>query len=127
MRARNFLSIGFLLGFLFVFAATTTAATPLVGDHTGTYEFVVSDIPDQDDVEGTMTVSKKDGKVSVNFSSSAGDIDLEDVKLEGDKLTGSIEVEGLVLKLSGKFTKDGFKGQFDTEYGAMGISAEKKK
>ena len=109
-----------LLSFLFV---STTNATPIIHDVSGTYDFVVTDIPDQADVKGTMVVSKENGAVKVIFSSSAGEIELQDAKLEGHKLSGKFEVQGIQIKLKGSFSGKDFEGQLDTEFGAMGVSA----
>ncbi|MEM6320712.1 MAG: hypothetical protein AAF960_23795 [Bacteroidota bacterium] len=118
-----FLILSLCLSCLFTSQAMTI---PTFADHTGTYEFVVSDIPDQPDVKGTMVVSKTGDEVKVKFSSEVGEVYLSNTKLEGDKLSGKIEVQGLVLSLKGTFSDGGFEGQFNTEYGAMGISATKK-
>ncbi len=108
-----------LLSLLFV---STTDASTIIHDPSGTYDFEVTDIPDQADVKGTMVVSKENGAVKVTFSSSAGELELQDAKLDGHKLTGKFEVQGVLIKLKGTFTSKGFEGQLDTEFGAMGIS-----
>lgn len=112
-----------LLSLLFV---STTDASTTIHDPSGTYDFEVTDIPDQADVKGTMVVSKENGAVKVTFSSSAGEIDLQDAKLDGHKLTGKFEVQGVLIKLKGTFTSKGFEGQLDTEFGAMGVTATLK-
>ena len=123
MKAKMLFTFTLCLSFLLT---STLDAAPTLHDPVGTYEFEVTDIPDQPDVTGTMVVSRVDGKIKVNFSSSAGDIDLADAKLDGHKLTGSIDVQGIVLKLSGKFTESGFEGQWNSEFGALPITASKK-
>jgi len=123
MKARFLFSLT-LFSFLIL---TSVDAAPVIHDPSGTYDFEVTDIPDQADVKGTMVVSKENGAVKVRFSSSAGEIDLQDAKLEGHKLTGKFEVQGILIKLKGTFTSNGFEGQLDTEFGAMGVSATLKK
>ena len=123
MKAKMLLTFSLCLSFLFANALDTATA---LHDPVGTYDFEVTDIPDQADVKGTMVVSKVDGKVKVNFSSSAGEIELADAKLDGHKLTGKIDVQGVVLKLTGKFTSNGFEGQWNSEFGALPITASKK-
>jgi len=123
MKAKILLTFSLCLSFLFANALDTPIT---LHDPVGTYDFEVTDIPDQADVKGTMVVSRVDGKIKVNFNSSAGDIDLADAKLDGHKLTGKIDVQGIVLKLSGTFTSNGFEGQWNTEFGALPISASKK-
>jgi len=112
-----------LLSFLLV---NTVDASTVLHDPVGTYDFEVTDIPDQADVKGTMVVSKIDGALKVTFSSSAGEIELQDAKLDGHKLTGKFEVQGVQIKLRGAFSGNNFEGQLDTEFGAMGVSATKK-
>ena len=73
-----------------------------------------------------MVVSREDGVLKVKFSSSAGEIDLQDAKLEGHKLTGKFEVQGILIKLKGDFSGNNFEGQLDTEFGSMGVTATKK-
>lgn len=123
MKAKMLFTLTLCLSFLFV---NTIDAATMVHDPAGTYAFEVTDIPDQPDVKGTMVVSKVDGKVKVTFDSSAGEIELADAKLDGHKLTGKIETQGIVLKLSGTFTSSGFEGQWNTEFGALPITATKK-
>lgn len=122
MKAKFLFSLT-LLSFLFV---SSVNAEILTHDPSGTYDFEVTDIPDQPDVKGTMVVSKENGAVKVKFSSSAGEIDLQDAKLDGHKLTGKFEVQGIMIKVKGTFTSNGFEGQLDTEFGAMGITGTKK-
>ncbi len=123
MKAKMLFTFTVCLSFLF--ANTLEAATTL-HDPVGTYEFEVTDIPDQADVTGEMVVSRTDGKLKVVFSSALGEIELTDAKLDGHKLTGKIEAQGIVLKLSGTFSGDSFKGQWNTEFGALPITATKK-
>ena len=123
MKAKFFLSLSFMLS---LFIVQPLEAASISSDPVGTYDFVVSDIPDQPDVKGTMVVSKDSGSIKVQFSSDAGEIVLNDAKLDGNQLTGKIEVQGVILKLDGKFTADGFEGQWNSEFGALGIMATKK-
>ena len=124
MKVRS-LSLGFLACFLLVISFSAQANT--LHDPVGTYEFTVTDIPEQADVTGTMVVSKEEGAVKVKFTAAtSGETYLQNAKLDGHNLTGEINVQGIVLKLSGKFSGDKFTGNFMTEYGSMGITAEKK-
>ena len=125
MKAKLVLTFGLFFSF---FATNFLQANEIITVHdpVGVYDFVVTDIPDQPDVKGTMTVARKDGKVTVKFSSSAGDADLTNVKLDGHNLTGKLDMQGIVLNLKGKFTETGFEGQWNTEFGAIGITATKK-
>ena len=123
MKAKMLFTFTLCLSFLF---ANTLEAATILHDPVGTYEFEVTDIPDQADVTGTMVVSRVDGKLKVVFNSSAGEIELADAKLEGHKLTGKIDVQGIVLKLSGKFSGDNFDGQWNSEFGAIPITASKQ-
>ena len=123
MKAKMLFTLTLCLSFLF--ANTIDAATTL-HDPVGTYAFEVTDIPDQADVTGDMVVSKEGGKVKVVFTSAMGEIELMDAKLDGHKLTGKIEAQGIVLKLSGKFSGDSFEGQWNSEVGALPITATKK-
>ena len=123
MKAKMLFTFTLCLSFLF---ANTLEAASILHDPVGTYEFEVTDIPDQPDVTGTMVVSRVDGKLKVVFNSSAGEIELADAKLESHKLTGKIDVQGIVLKLSGKFSGDNFDGQWNSEFGAIPITATKK-
>lgn len=123
MKAKMLFSL--TLCFSFLFAATTNAAT-LDHDPVGTYAFTVTDIPDQADVKGDMIVARSGDEVTVKFSSSAGDAALSDVKLDGHTLTGKLEMQGIILKLKGSFDGDKFEGQWNTEFGALPITAIKK-
>ena len=127
MKVKLFLCLSFCVSFLMT--NITTAAVPLVDSPVGTYEIKITDIPDSPDIRGTMVVSKVNGQVMVNFSSSLGEIDLADAKLDGRKLSGKFKgfiMEGVLFKLNGKFTSNGFEGQLNTEFGAMGITGIKK-
>lgn len=123
MKVKMLFTLTLCLSFLLV---NTVDAATTIHDPSGTYEFEVTDIPDQPDVKGTMVVSKVAGKVKVSFNSSAGEIELADAKLDGHKLTGKIDVQGIVLKLSGNFTSNGFEGQWNSEFGALPITATRK-
>ena len=127
MKVKLFLCLSFCFS---LFLTDTTAITPpLVSNPVGTYDFSITDIPDHPDLRGTMIVSKTNGSIAVKFKSSTGNVDLMDAKLDGHKLTGKTEkllFEGVVLRLNGKFTAYGFEGQFNTEFGALPITATKK-
>lgn len=123
MKAKLLFTFTLCLSFLFV---NTIEAVTTLHDPVGTYEFEVTDIPDQADVTGEMVVSKENGKVKVVFTSAMGEIELTDAKLDGHKLTGKIEAQGIVLRLSGKFSGDSFEGQWNSEVGALPITATKK-
>lgn len=123
MKAKLFLSV--CLSFAF-FVASAVSPAPMVHDVSGTYDFTVTDIPDQPDVKGTMTLSKIDGGVKVDFNSSAGEIALSDAKLVGHTLTGKIDVQGVVLKLKVEFKGNSFSGAFASDYGDLPISGDKK-
>ena len=123
MKAKLVFTFTLCLSFLM---ANTIEAATILHDPVGTYAFEVTDIPDQPDVTGDVVVSREDGKLKVVFSSAMGEIELADAKLEGDKLTGKIEAQGIILRLSGKFSGDSFEGQWNSEVGALPITATKK-
>lgn len=127
MKVKLFLCLSFCFSLFLIDATATTL--PLVHNPVGTYDFVISDIPDQPDLKGTMVVSKSSGRIIVTFNSSIGEVELADAKLDGHKLTGKTEsliFQGIVLKLNGKFTSNGFEGQFNSEFGALSFTASKK-
>ena len=111
--------------FLFAFT-TTTAAAELSTDPIGKWKMVVKDVPDMGDVKSTMTISKTDDGYSISLSSDIGAADLEKVVLKDGKLTGQIDMQGVLLKLSGSFDGDSFSGRWESEYGAFPVTAEKE-
>lgn len=127
MKVKLFLCLSLCVSFLITNATATTSF--LVSDPVGTYGFTISNIPDQQDLTGTMVVSRNGGAIIVKFSSAAGKIGLSDARLDGHQLRGSFDgyiMEGVVFKLEGKFTNSSFSGQINTEFGALTITADKK-
>jgi len=106
----------------------TLSATPEVvsSDPVGTWSTLVKGVPDMGDIKGTMTISKSGNSFSVMLASDAGSAPLSNVQIKDNKITGQIDIQGVILKLSGTFTNNEFKGRWESEFGVFTITGQKQ-
>ena len=80
----------------------------------GTWAYSVKDTPNGD-YQGEMTIAKDGDTFSGVMKGEGGSIDLKNVKVEGDKLTFMVYVEGYACKVSMTRDGDSLKGGVSVE------------
>ncbi len=103
-------------------ATTKTTASKYVGN----WDYVVRNLPDGD-VNGIMTISQEGDEFKGDIKSDDGSIsiNMEDLKIEVNKLTSYFYYEGMKINMSGDFDGPDFTGSITVDYNEFPISARK--
>ena len=88
----------------------------------GSWDYKVTGTP-QGDVEGTMILTKTGDSYSGTMTAMGGSIDLDDVKIEDNKLTCTFDYQGYTLDVSGTFEGETFKGEIGMDYNGFPMTA----
>lgn len=122
----NFLIRSYLL--LFVFTACLIAcksSKTTESRYVGVWHYTI-------EWEGTeytmkMIINKSDDGYTAMFSSEWGDLDLDDLVIEEDKLTATYDFQGNIVDFEGTFDGDTFKGLSSAGGYEFPMEAERKK
>ena len=107
--------ITLLLGMICQFAKPATAANPVIGS----WKCVVSDIPPEYN-NSIITISEKEGKLSGNVRFENGsEIRIDTVKYVNSQLTLSMYVDGNAVKVDGKVEGQKITGSIDIPDGKV--------
>jgi len=118
------MKFSFKLLLFFVGVMTFTAGTAVEKGFVGTWDYIV-ETPDID-YKGLLTI-KKDGKAySGDMANEAGKIVLQNVKVETNKLTFKINVEGYDCYATLTLEGDALKGKVDVEGQAFPMEGTRK-
>ena len=112
---------------LILFLSTTSFtfdSTETISDHLGKWEYTV-DAPDMT-YKGIMEFSDEDGTLDGTIQSDGVTIPLEDVVIDGDELTFSMNVQGFMCKVSGTFSGSSLKGVVAVDGFEMPLNAKRK-
>ena len=114
-----------LLVVLSLTALSVASADMLAADPVGTWAYEV-ETPDGT-LTGDMIIAKSDGEWSVTIESDVyGNLELEEISLEGDVMEASMELEGDVLDFEFEFDGDSMEGVVYAGEDELPISAERK-
>lgn len=95
--------------------AALTAATALAADATGTWKWQIT--TPNGEIESTLKLAQKDGKLAGTYSNSFGETAVKDVALKDDTLAFAVDREfngnKFTLKFRGKIDGDAIKGEFE--------------
>jgi hypothetical protein len=96
-------------------AACALATAALAADATGTWKWKI-EMPNGE-IETTLKLALKDGKLAGTYSNSYGETAVANVTFKDDKLAFAVEREiggnKFTLKFSGKVEGDAIKGEFE--------------
>lgn len=107
--------------FLMAFLSGCAATGPV-----GTWDYHITDTP-EGDFSGNMVIEKNEGNYSGHLFSNGRKINLNNVTLNEDQLSGKFNYQGTSLQLIGEFSKDSFSGKVKAGYESYPMTAEKVK
>ena len=98
----------------FMVSCGTSKKTTKAGkaDFAGNYEWSIEGIPDGDQ-SGTMTIKKTETGYAGELEAMGMAIPLEELKVEGNKMTGLFYVQDMDISFSMTFEGEGFNGNID--------------
>jgi hypothetical protein len=124
---RIFQGASMLLTALFIMSMTASPVGHSILDPVGDWEYEVA-MPDGTSLSGDMKISKNDGELAVViYSDVYGEMNLNDVEMDGSTIEATYEVEGDSIEFVMEFDGDSMEGIIYTGDGEIEISAEKKK
>ncbi|MEL6588501.1 MAG: hypothetical protein AAFP02_14335 [Bacteroidota bacterium] len=97
-----------------------TAWTPV-----GNWDFAISDTP-VGNVKGVMVLTKDGDSYTGEMRTEEGTLDLEDIKVEEQKMTATLYYEGYQLTLEGTFTGDMMDGAVSMGYDSFTLKATRQ-
>jgi len=114
-----------ILTFISLFLLPTSSmADDVVADYTGewSYSVVTPDIT----YEGVMILSMEDGEYTGVIKSQGVNIPLEDVTIEDNELTFSMNVQGIPCEVEGTFTGNKLEGTVNAQGYELPLKARRK-
>lgn len=121
------LSLSFLLVaiamFLWTGCATTKKAT---SRYTGSWDYVVKGLP-QGDISGIMELSYEEEawKGDVKSDDGSVSIEIEDLKIEEEQLSGFFYFQGMKIYMDGTFEDNQYIGKISVDYNEFPMTATK--
>ncbi|MCK5700965.1 MAG: hypothetical protein KAI29_07430 [Cyclobacteriaceae bacterium] len=109
------------------FAAYACATSKKVVDISiGEWEYVIKDTPNGD-IDGILTIAKDGDYYTGALHSAEGDLPLNNVAVENDKLVSTFDYSGYTVDMTGVFAGDTFTGKCSVEYNEFPMTAVRKK
>ena len=93
----------------------------------GEWEYVIKDLPDLGDIEGTFTIAKDGDQYIGILHGEQGDMNLDNVVIENDDLVCTFDYNGYTIDMTGNFVGDTFTGQISVDYNEFLMTAVRKK
>ncbi|MBK8505770.1 MAG: hypothetical protein IPL46_28375 [Saprospiraceae bacterium] len=88
----------------------TPRSVMLADPYTGDWEFTIEDMP-SGDAEGILNIDKQGYHYRASVSGDIGDMDLDDVTIQGERLKGHFQYKGFRVNVKGNFEGDIFEGK----------------
>ena len=107
--------------FLGTFALQAQSAKK--ADFSGSWEYEV--VTPDGDYRGTLELSKVDGAYVGNLVSNGQKSPLKNLKMDGNKMSCSVNAEGYVCNISGEFVEETFKGGVEVEGNVFDIKGKR--
>ena len=120
-----FLILVFAVAFSSCKGTKATASKAKKYTPAGTWEYLITGIPDGDQ-SGTMTIMEGSDGMSGKISSDAGETDLEDLVIEDNILTATFSVQGYDIEMKGTFEGDTYKGNISVAGYEFPVTATRK-
>lgn len=107
--------------FLGTFALQAQSAKK--ADFSGSWEYEV--VTPDGDYRGTLELSKTDGVYAGNLVSNGQKSPLKNLKMDGNKMSCSVNAEGYSCNISGEFVEGTFKGGVEVEGNVFDMKAKR--
>ncbi|MDW3646675.1 MAG: hypothetical protein R8P61_06425 [Bacteroidia bacterium] len=120
-----FLILLFAVAFSSCKSTKATASKAKKYTPAGTWEYMITGIPDGDQ-SGTMTIMETTDGMSGSIASDAGETDLEDLVIEDNVLTATFSVQGYDIEMKGTFEGDTYKGNISVAGYEFPVTATRK-
>lgn len=93
--------------------------------YTGTWPFVVTGTP-EGDTKGDMIISVNGDVLKGTIAAGGGQVDIENIKIENNVLTGVFNYNGMSINMIGTFTGNSYEGKVEAQGYAFPMTATKK-
>ena len=93
--------------------------------YTGDWEFVIEDMP-QGDAEGILNIDRSGYNYTANVSGDIGDMEIEDVSIQDDRMKGHFRYKGFRVNVKGDFTGNSFEGKVGVTLVSYPFKAKRK-
>lgn len=103
-----------------------TATKKVVYNPVGNWDYTVSNTPNGD-VTGTLVLSKTGNTYKAVLQSPMGDVDLNNVKVEDNQLSGTFDMQGYELELKGSFEGENLQGTIGADGNTFPLKASRIK
>jgi len=118
------------LSILALLLSAMTVATTNGADAVGTWRWEHEDLQGRGTVKDVLVIKEADGKLSAVYTGADGDVDIESIKVEGDQLTWSFDVDAqgqqLTVTFSGKVEGNKVEGEVSLgDFGEFPWAAER--
>ena len=78
--------------------------------YAGDWDFIIKDMP-QGDAQGILSIDRSGFDYTANVTGDIGDMQIEDVSIQSDRMKGHFQYKGFRVSVKGDFTGDSFEGK----------------
>ena len=93
--------------------------------YAGDWDFVIEDMP-QGDAEGILSIDRSGYEYSASVSGDIGDMKLDDVSIQGDRMKGHFRYKGFRVNVKGDFAGNSFEGKVGVTLVSYPFKAKKR-
>lgn len=122
---KKVLGIFIMFSMVLMFSATQVKAELKNKQLLGEWVYEVSDAPYGYE-KGSLIFAEKDGKTVLTIKLEAGEMPADNLKIEGNKISFSAQVEGSTVNIELTHEKNQLVGKADSPEGPKTITAKKK-
>lgn len=109
----------------FFFLAISIFTSLTITDYSGSWEYLTQ-APDQD-YKGTLEITKEADVYTATINSDGASIDCKDFRIEGDKMSFNIDLQGYRVNFNGTFSGDELEANVSVEGMEFPMKATRKK
>ena len=104
----------------------TPRSIDLLSDpYIGSWDFIVSNTP-KGDAEGVIVIERSGNDYQVNLDSELGQVDLEKIDIEDERLKGYFHYNGMRINVKGRFEGNTLEGKVGVTLASFPLSARKR-
>ena len=122
---KKVLGIFIMFSMVLMFSATQVKAELKNKNLLGEWVYEVSDAPYGYE-KGSLIFAEKDGQTVLTIKLEGGEMPADNLKIDGDKISFSAQVEGSTINIELTHEKDKLVGKADSPEGPKTITAKKK-